>query len=226
MELPLLYPKPVLAEVQVKILTTEIIQILSNPQHIADGTVIYKILSKLTGVSEDQLPQMALTDAMRVLFASWCLTHSRDKWTDRSVNCSCGAMAINAIKHNIDVSQWKAFDVYLKKHEIESVNQDGQPHKYTVELQPLTVEFMRKSLLAIQGEGSVAQLMCESHIKSVDGQSVNFLPLPVWSQIRKLVQPDVEQFHSLTEQTINCRQCGSELHSSISFVNTPFLECE
>ena len=224
MNLLLLYPVGGISQVQIKILTTKIIKLLSDQQNILDGTIHEKVIGAACVLGEIKPNQLSMIDSLRILMTSWQLTHGVTKWK-HTVKCDCGAWALNMITHDLDPNKFKVLEIYNKALSVESVDASGQPHKYAIQLKPLSNQFLSNIMQSDSTPDPLELTLFQ--VVSIDNNP-NFdqeeIPIPVWRAVRDAVEPEMQQYHNAVTVKQKCASCEVELESTIGFHNVPWLE--
>ena len=225
MELLLLYPTDRLSKVNVTILTNRISQILGSAQELQSGQSQYSILESITKESLEDIKQLSIIDSLRILFTSWAMVHGTNKWTTK-LKCpdlECGAWAGNLITHTTDAAVFKKSEIYDKPLVIDSVDEDGKPKQYSVQLEPLSVAFLE--MIIVSDEEVTAKALSNLQIKSVNGDTdFGFLPFPVFTKIRAITSADNDQYQDSISASCECHNCGKHLESAIGFHHGAWLE--
>ena len=227
MDLPLLYPLKDLSSVSVGLITIEVVELASKRANALDGSLPLKILNSFCPkVKEEQVKEIALIDAHRILIAAWRQTYDSSGYVAK-LNCpSCNKLTL--LTHDLTKSV-SASPVYSQVHKLKAKDPDTlQPREFNIELAPLKFNVQCELLkMAINEQEDWAKILFDRRIKSVDGKPYTdprLMSMPLFKAIGELIKDDVQAINSLLNEEGKCSHCEESVSSQLGIMDGNFLQ--
>jgi hypothetical protein len=227
MELALHYPTKEAKKVNVGIITSRIIEYLSDQNLLKSGEISGKILSILCRHSEiKEWDDVSFIDAIRITNTSWKMSHGKEVYA-KKVYCKCGLL--NVVQY--DMTEPERLDIFDKEFSFDSFDEDGEKKVYKVRFKPLPIRFQR-NMIDYHMSKDVTALVREtlySRIRSIDGNEEfvrENIPLNLYKQFSSILDKESVIVEKLMGAKCTCPKCQEVSEVYVSMLDATFMQDE